>query len=111
MAWEHYGAALTDVLPALGTHAPMSAGEIDRMFGRVPHGLFLVVSKRLAANKLVPQNLLLMRILEHNHFKIPFPIRAVHQHNYTLIGGDYSRRAYQLEPALNTANAYAVLRR
>jgi nickel-dependent lactate racemase len=42
MAWEHYGVALTDVLPALGTHAPMSAGEIDRMFGRVPHGLFRV---------------------------------------------------------------------
>ena len=42
ITWEHYGDVLTDVLPALGTHAPMSAGEIDRMFGRVPKNLFRV---------------------------------------------------------------------
>ena len=42
MTWRHYGVALTDVLPALGTHAPMSASEIDRMFGSVPHDLFRV---------------------------------------------------------------------
>ena len=42
MTWEHYGEALTDVLPALGTHAPMSGNEIDRMFGRVPRNLFRV---------------------------------------------------------------------
>ena len=42
MTWEHYGDALTDVLPALGTHAPMSESEIDRMFGNVPHSLFRV---------------------------------------------------------------------
>ena len=42
MTWEHYGDALTDVLPALGTHAPMSDVEIGRMFGRVPRDLFRV---------------------------------------------------------------------
>jgi len=42
MTWEHYGDALTDVLPALGTHAPMSESEIDRMFGNMPHSLFRV---------------------------------------------------------------------
>jgi len=42
MTWEHYGEALTDVLPALGTHAPMSDSEISRMFGSVPHNLFRV---------------------------------------------------------------------
>ncbi|MDR0815647.1 MAG: lactate racemase domain-containing protein [Bacteroidales bacterium] len=42
MTWEHYGDALTEVLPALGTHAAMSDGEIDRMFGKVPHQLFRV---------------------------------------------------------------------
>ncbi len=41
-AWEYYGDRLTDVLPALGTHAPMSPAEIDRMFGGVPHSLFRV---------------------------------------------------------------------
>jgi nickel-dependent lactate racemase len=42
MIWEHYGDDLVDVLPALGTHAPMSAGEIERMFGHVPASLFRV---------------------------------------------------------------------
>lgn len=36
LAWEHYGDRLTDVLPALGTHAAMSAAELGHMFGRVP---------------------------------------------------------------------------
>jgi len=42
MSWEHYGDALADVLPALGTHVPMSDSEIERMFGRVPKNLFRV---------------------------------------------------------------------
>lgn len=42
MAWEHYGDALTDVLPALGTHFPMTDSEIGRMFGKVPKDLFRV---------------------------------------------------------------------
>ncbi|MBD3321212.1 MAG: DUF2088 domain-containing protein, partial [Chitinivibrionales bacterium] len=41
-AWEYYGDALTDVLPAIGTHYPMSEGEIARMFGSVPGSLFRV---------------------------------------------------------------------
>ena len=41
-AWEHYGDSLTDILPALGTHAPMSSGEIEEMFGSVPADLFRV---------------------------------------------------------------------
>ncbi|MDR1864282.1 MAG: lactate racemase domain-containing protein [Bacteroidales bacterium] len=40
MAWEYYGDALTDVLPALGTHAAMTGEETSRMFGRVPKELF-----------------------------------------------------------------------
>ncbi len=38
-AWEHLGDRLTDILPAIGTHSPMTPGEIERMFGRVPAGL------------------------------------------------------------------------
>ncbi|MHC4240314.1 MAG: nickel-dependent putative hexonate epimerase [Planctomycetota bacterium] len=37
---QYYGGALTDVLPALGTHAPMAAGEIGQMFEGVPPELF-----------------------------------------------------------------------
>ncbi|AQQ08776.1 hypothetical protein L21SP3_00566 [Sedimentisphaera cyanobacteriorum] len=41
-AWEYYGDKLTDILPALGTHNPMTAAEIKRMFGDVPKELFRV---------------------------------------------------------------------
>ena len=36
MAWEYYGASLTDVLPATGTHFPVSDQEKLTMFGKVP---------------------------------------------------------------------------
>jgi nickel-dependent lactate racemase len=41
-AWQYYGDRLADVLPALGTHAPMTGEEIRRMFGGVPSSLFRV---------------------------------------------------------------------
>ena len=40
MAWEYYGEKLTDILPALGTHTPMTEGQIDHMFGTTPKALF-----------------------------------------------------------------------
>jgi nickel-dependent lactate racemase len=39
-AWQHYGENLTDVLPAIGTHSPMSDVQIEHMFGDVPRSLF-----------------------------------------------------------------------
>lgn len=41
-AWEFYGHALTDVLPAIGTHVPMTPSEIEAMFGDMPQSLFRV---------------------------------------------------------------------
>ena len=40
IAWEYYGDSLTDILPALGTHTPMTEGEIKQMYGEIPLGLF-----------------------------------------------------------------------
>jgi nickel-dependent lactate racemase len=40
--YEYYGDALTDILPALGTHFPMEKEEIERMFPGVPLSLFRV---------------------------------------------------------------------
>ncbi len=40
MVWQHYGESLSDVLPALGTHRPMSDKEIATMFGATPRHLF-----------------------------------------------------------------------
>ncbi len=42
MAWELLGDKLTDIMPALGTHAPMSDDQIKKMFGRIPRQLFRV---------------------------------------------------------------------
>jgi len=38
-AWQYYGNALTDVLPALGTHSPMTDRQIAHMFGTLPSSL------------------------------------------------------------------------
>lgn len=40
--WEYYKDKLTDVLPAIGTHYPMTDSEIETMFGKVPKSLFRV---------------------------------------------------------------------
>ncbi len=36
---EYFGDRLTDVMPALGTHVPMPAWQLDKMFPGLPHGL------------------------------------------------------------------------
>lgn len=41
-AWQHYGDRLKAVLPALGTHTPMRAGQLSSMFPGVPHSIFRV---------------------------------------------------------------------
>ncbi|MEQ9450984.1 MAG: lactate racemase domain-containing protein [Pseudomonadales bacterium] len=38
--YDHYGASLADVLPALGTHQPMSSAQIADMYAGVPVDLF-----------------------------------------------------------------------
>jgi len=42
LAWRFYGDALADVLPALGTHKPMTDKELTTMFGEMPKDLFRV---------------------------------------------------------------------
>ncbi len=39
-AYHHYGDRLRTVLPALGTHSPLTAEQKTRMFGPVPESLF-----------------------------------------------------------------------
>jgi len=40
LLWEKLGGRVTDILPALGTHVPMTQEEISRMYGKTPPGLF-----------------------------------------------------------------------
>ena len=42
MTYDYYGDKLTDVMPALGTHNPMTEEQMDEMFEGVPHSLFRV---------------------------------------------------------------------
>ncbi len=59
MVYTYYGDALTDVLPALGTHAPMTEGELARMYGSVPSDRFRVHNWRQDITRLgtVPADL------------------------------------------------------
>jgi nickel-dependent lactate racemase len=41
LAWEFFGARLAAVMPAIGTHRPMTEAEIRAMFGDMPASLFL----------------------------------------------------------------------
>ncbi len=41
-AWQYYGDALVDVLPALGTHTPMTDSQIAHMFGSLPPSLIRI---------------------------------------------------------------------
>src|SRR5271157_3412786 len=41
-AYEYYGGRLTAVLPALGTHFPLTGAQREKMFGDVPDRLFRV---------------------------------------------------------------------
>jgi nickel-dependent lactate racemase len=41
-AWKHFGDRLKAVLPAIGTHAPMTTAQIDHMYPGMPHDLFRV---------------------------------------------------------------------
>jgi nickel-dependent lactate racemase len=42
LIYNYYRESLTDILPALGTHSPMSVSEIGEMYKGVPNNLFRV---------------------------------------------------------------------
>jgi nickel-dependent lactate racemase len=42
LIYNYYGEKLTDILPALGTHSPMSETELGEMFRGIPKSLFRV---------------------------------------------------------------------
>lgn len=42
MAYDYFQNRLTDIMPALGTHTPMTDTQISAMFGHTPHSLFRI---------------------------------------------------------------------
>ena len=57
MAHEYFGQRLLDVMPALGTHCPMTGEQLDRMFPTLPKALipsFLNLKRLLVLNTIHP---------------------------------------------------------
>ncbi|MDD5134331.1 MAG: lactate racemase domain-containing protein [Phycisphaerae bacterium] len=40
MAYQYFGDKITDILPATGTHNPMTGDELKKMYGQIPAELF-----------------------------------------------------------------------
>lgn len=79
LAWEYYGNRLTDVLPATGTHFPMTGSEISRMFGEVPAEKFRVHHWRNGLTPLgcVPGDFVREVSAETVGYDIPFEIDSL----------------------------------
>ena len=76
MAWEFYGERLTDVLPALGTHKPMTDRELDEMYGKTPRSLFRVHDWRndIATLGEVPGEF--VRVVSEGKLDYPWPAQV-----------------------------------
>ncbi|MDR1517877.1 MAG: lactate racemase domain-containing protein [Dysgonamonadaceae bacterium] len=85
MAWEYYGDKLTDILPALGTHSPMTDEQIARMFGKTPRNLFREHDWRHDVVTLgeVPSDF----VSQVSEGKVDFPLPA--QVNKLLVDGGF----------------------
>ncbi len=77
--------AFVDILPALGTHRPMSQDELERMFPGVPHDRFIVHDWRKDVTRLgeVPAAL----IAQWSEGRVRYPIEV--EVNRRLIEGGY----------------------
>ncbi len=74
MVDEYFGDRLTDILPALGTHSPMTEDQMDAMFPGVPHDKFRVHDWRGGVEDVgeVPASF----IREVSEGRVDYPIKA-----------------------------------
>lgn len=82
---KYFGKQLTDILPALGTHAPMSDREIEEMYRGVPANKFRVHNWRedIVTLGVVPGHFL--SDISGGRVSYPWPAQV----NRLLAGGDY----------------------
>lgn len=85
LAWQYYGDRLSAVLPALGTHAPMSSEQLTRMFGDLSQDLVRIHNWRTDVETLgeVPAAF----IREQSEGKLDYPWPA--QINRLMAHGDF----------------------
>ncbi|MDR1779411.1 MAG: lactate racemase domain-containing protein [Tannerella sp.] len=83
--YEYYGDRLADILPALGTHFPMTAAEIEKMFPGVPQSLFRVHNWRedVVTVGIIPGDY--VREVSEGVVDYDIPVQV----NKMLIEGDY----------------------
>jgi len=87
-AWKYYGERLRTVLPALGTHAAMSAAQLTRMFGDMPQALFQIHNWRTDIETLgeVPAEFIEIQSEGKLHFAWPAQVnRMIARENFDLI--------------------------
>ncbi len=87
-AWKYYGDRLKAVLPALGTHAAMSSGQLTRMFGDMPQSLFHIHNWRTDIETLgeVPAEFIEQQSEGKLHFAWPAQVnRMVARGDFDLI--------------------------
>ena len=85
MVWQYYGERLQAVLPAIGTHTPMTPEQIRQMYDKVPQGLFHVHNWRTDIETLgeVPAEF----IYAQSEGRLNFPWAA--QVNRLLLRGNF----------------------
>jgi nickel-dependent lactate racemase len=83
--YNYYGHPVTDILPALGTHSPMTNSQLDIMYNGIPKELFRVHNWRTDITTLgeVPKEF----IYEVSEGKVNYPWPA--QVNKLLIEGNF----------------------
>jgi nickel-dependent lactate racemase len=74
--WRYYGDRLTDILPALGTHIPMTEAELKKMFGDTPLGLFRVHNWRTDLVNLGEVPAELVKKLSEQKLDYPWPAQV-----------------------------------
>ncbi len=88
LLWEYYKEKLADVLPAIGTHYPMTEKEIAVMFGKVPKNIFRVHDwhQGLATLGEVPSEFVREVSDEKVDYNIPIQVdKLLVEGNYDLI--------------------------
>ncbi len=85
ISWEYYDDRLTDILPALGTHTPMTDDQISHMFGKTPANLIRIHDWR---NDVVTLGRVSAEIVEEvSEYKVHFdwPVQV----NRLLVEGNF----------------------
>ena len=76
MALEYYGGRVTGILPAIGTHDPMTEGEIAAMYGDVPRSLFRKHDFRNAVATLGEVPAGFVRTVSRGAVEYPIPVQV-----------------------------------